>query len=241
MNPQDAVEPLSSIVKPLPWELANFVAYFLLGALLPATLLAAIAGVPVFLQSAEANPIAWGVLVAVFAYPLGLLTNSIGKVLRQVFWSWIPDRRYGPTYERLKNQANAIASAVEELVFRKKVGGELQWYLRVACLIAPNYLPYSAGNLKRQDSFLRFHTTMLAVVLLNTAVLLTGAVLRMSGALSGRWLPFAASALAAAGLTILIEYATREQNDHILDLQVQLAGALLAVLEERGRPKPENK
>src|SRR6266568_4937420 len=105
MNPQDAVEPLSSIVKPLPWELADFVAYFLLGAVLPATLFAAMAGVPAFLQSAKANPIAWGVLVGVFAYPLGLITNSIGRVLRRVFWSWIPGKGYETTNERLKNQA----------------------------------------------------------------------------------------------------------------------------------------
>ena len=238
MDPQDAVEPLVRIAKPLPWDLADFVAYFLLGAVLPATVYMAIEGVPTFLESVKANPIAWSVLGAVFGYPIGVIMNSFGKVLRQLLESWIPDERHKTSYDRLKGQADEIAREVGELVFPKKhLGGEISWYLRVACLIAPNYLPNSVGNLQRQDSFYRHHTTMLAVLTLNAAVLITSAALRLTGALSGQWQPFVGSAVAAVALAIMIEYGTREHNDNILEIQIQIAAALLAVLNEQRRIK----
>jgi hypothetical protein len=232
MNTHAAVDRLSSFARPLPWDLADLVPYFLLGAVLPPTLYMSFAGVPAFLESLHAKPEVWGVLVAGFAYPLGLIAYSIGKLLRELFIKVGGDKLPDFLSQEL---ADEISDAIEKLVFQKNRNGERDFgsYLAATSLMAPAYLPNSAANLHRQESFYRVFTIMLAVLTLTFLCLSASSLLHLFNVLGGGWGFFAGAAVVVGALIFTLERSAREQNYLVVAMQVELAAALMAVLNER--------
>ncbi len=233
-------DPISAIVKTLPWDLADLIAYLLLGVMTGLAGLAAFYGFDRVTAVVEQHVMLVGAAAIMFGYPIGVLTMCVGRLVREV----LPGRvgLGGDPDLKSDTYANYVATSVNAVIGKRLVQqGAPQLsatvQVRVGVLLAGKYLPGVVAALDRQESMFRFFVTLVGGGLFGTLVFEAGAVLRWLGALPGSPVPYAAWGLVPLCILVLAEYGARSANAVVAEVMADTAAAVSVLLASEEHKK----
>jgi hypothetical protein len=229
VNAQGAIQPVAQAARSLPWDLTDLIAYFILGASALIIVQIALFGLAAFMSVVEVRAIPAAVMGLVFAYPAGFVTSALGRVVREFFAKIWPTQPYdfGKALgnAELERVGQLVTSLVAPAPTTAVVHIPLQWYAEIAVILATKHLPEAARGLGRDYALFRFSVTLVGWGVLAFLAEVIGALLRLTGLVSGPWLVSALYGLLGITIALLVEHNLRIQNDRIARLLIALAAA----------------
>jgi hypothetical protein len=224
-------EPVSGIVKSLPWDLTDLIAYLLLGTSTGFIALAAFYGVERVTGVVESHIFLVAAATIVFGYPMGIVTYNVGRQYRE----WLRRAYVAPTVRgRGDDYANELLPSVDAVIGKVLLKGAPSLppiaLLRVGVLLAGKHLPPAAAAVHRQNSMFSFFVTLVGATLLSMLTLEVSALLRLVDAIAGSATAYAAWGLVPLGILFVAEHAARNANMVIVEVMADVAVAVSAVL-----------
>ncbi len=236
MNPLVGSEPVSGVVKALPWDLSDLTAYLLIGAMIDFVGLVASYGVQPIQGAIEQHPFLAGVGSIVFGYPTGIVTLGVGRLLREVLVKLNAPRN--PRDEYAEGIGRTVGPVITKAIWKTGAPVDLPapTVVRVGVILAGKHLPAAAAALNRQNAMYRFFVTLLGGALLSLLLLEGGALLRLGRCGPGPAAPYALWGLVPLAILFLAEYWARYTNSNITQMMAETALAVAVVLsEEKGK------
>jgi hypothetical protein len=232
-----ASEPISRVMRALPWDLADLIAYLLLGMATGFVGLATFYGVDRVAVTVEQHTFVAVAVGVILGYPVGILTSAVGKLFREFVVRLFPTRTAGRGTDYMKGLAPIIDAVIGGRL-RPQGAPEvpLMHELRVGVLLAEKHLPGAAANINRQSSMFKFFVTLIGGSLLTTLFLEIAALLRWQDVLPGSAAPYAFGGLASLAIMCLAENRARNSNFVVAEAMADTAAAV-SILLAAEKPK----